>query len=79
MISFSSPVFSERAMPKLVGSKTCPPVGALVSARAVSSQVSVEVTWGQATSLNLDSGVLGATAGPGASRSLAAIITRLGV
>ena len=77
MISFSFPVFAERAMPKLVASKTCPPVGALVTARAVSGQVAVEVSWGQATSLTLDSGVLGATAGPGASRSLQAYFGRI--
>ena len=62
------------AMAVLAASKSCPPVGAAVTCRAVAGKVAVEVSWGAATSLTLDSGKVGATTGPGASRWATSLI-----
>jgi len=64
-------------MPKLIASKSSPPLGALISTQAVSSKLKVEVTWGNETSLTLQSGALGATTSPGISRCLARLVTSL--
>jgi len=64
-------------MAVLAASKSCPPVGAAVTCRAVAGKVAVEVSWGAATSLTLDSGKVGATTGPGASRCLARLVPAL--
>ena len=39
-----------------------------MTCRAVAGKVAVEVRWGAATSLTLDSGKVAASTGPGASR-----------
>ena len=48
---FSSMIVSDNiVMAKLVASKTNPPLGALITAEAVSSKVKVTTSWGQETS-----------------------------
>ena len=64
-------------MPKLVASKTGSPLGAIITCKAVEEKVKVEVTWGNVTSLTLDSGAVGASTGPGASRCLARLVPNL--
>ena len=50
-IEFSSMIVSDHiVMAKLVASKTNPPLGALITAEAVSSKVKVTTSWGQETS-----------------------------
>jgi len=53
------------------------PLGALITSKAVEGKVKVEVSWGSATSLTLDSGAVGASTGPGASRCLARLVPNL--
>ena len=64
-------------MPKLVASKTGAPLGALITCKAVEGKVKVDVSWGSSTSLTLDSGGVGASTGPGASRCLARLVPSL--
>jgi len=58
-------------MTKLVASKTCPPIGAMITAKAVSDKVSVATSWGQDTSLLTADGSVGATTSGGSARCLA--------
>jgi len=58
-------------MTKLVASKTSPPIGALVTSKAVSGKVSVTISWGQDTCFTTEGGSIGATTSAGTSRCLA--------
>jgi len=58
-------------MTKLVASKTCPPIGAMITAKAVSDKVSIAITWGQDTYFSTAEGSTGATTSAGSARCLA--------
>jgi len=58
-------------MTKLVASKTSPPIGALVTAKAVSGKLSVAISWGQDTAFTTEGGSIGATTSAATSRCLA--------
>ena len=55
-------------MSKLVASKSSPPLGALITAKAVSNKLSVAVSWGQDTCFSTENGSIGATTSAGAAR-----------
>ena len=55
-------------MTKLVACKTSPPIGALVTAKAVSGKLSVGISWGQDTCFTVEGGSIGATTSAGTAR-----------
>ena len=55
-------------MTKLAVNKKCPPVGALVSAKAVEGSVKIAITWGDDTSYSMEGGAIGATTDVGIAR-----------
>ena len=57
-------------MPQLVASKTAPPVGALIAAKAAPA-TKVNVKWGEETALTLDGGLLGGNTSAGIARCIA--------
>jgi len=55
-------------MTKLEASKKCPPVGALITAKAVEGRIKISLTWGDNTSYTLEGGSIGSTTSEGAAR-----------
>ena len=55
-------------MTKLVANKKCPPVGALIAAKAVEGRINISLTWGDNTYYTLEGGSIGATTSVGVAR-----------